>query len=148
MQARDGRWLETAGLVLVRQRPGSAKGVMFITLEDETGIANLVVWPQVFDRFRRTVIAASMIAVRGRIQREGEVVHLVAHQLTDLSAELATVGSRDAAFPLMHGRGDQVTHAVGGPEPRERPPRGPRTYDIYIPDLHLDTVEVKSRNFR
>ena len=70
MQARDGRWLEAAGLVLVRQRPGSAKGVMFITLEDETGIANLVVWPQVFDRFRRTVIAASMIAVRGRIQRD------------------------------------------------------------------------------
>jgi error-prone DNA polymerase len=93
MQARDGRWLEVAGLVLVRQRPGSAKGVMFITIEDETGIANLVVWPQVFDRFRRTVIAASMIAVRGRIPREGEVVHLVAHQLTDLSAELATVGS-------------------------------------------------------
>jgi error-prone DNA polymerase len=89
-----------------------------------------------------------MIAVRGRIQREGEVVHLVAHQLTDLSAELATVGSRDAAFPLMHGRGDQVTHAVGGPDPREHPPRGPRTHDIYIPDLHLDTVEVKSRNFR
>ena len=148
MQARDGRWLEAAGLVLVRQRPGSAKGVMFITIEDETGIANLVVWPQVFDRFRRTVIAASMIAVRGRIQREGEVAHLVAYQLTDLSAELATVGSRDAAFPLMHGRGDQVTHAVGGRDPRERPPRDLRTHDIYIPDLHLDTVEVKSRNFR
>ena len=143
MQARDGRWLEAAGLVLVRQRPGSAKGVMFITLEDETGIANLVVWPQVFDRFRRTVIAASMIAVHGRIQREGEVVHLVAHQLTDLSAELATVGSRDAAFPLMHGCGDQVTYAVGGPDPRERLPRDLHTQDIYIPDL-----EVKSRNFR
>ena len=112
MQARDGCWLEAAGLVLVRPRPGSAKGVMF-TLEDETGVANLVVWPQVFEKFRRTVMAASMIAVRGRIQREGEVVHLVAHQHTDLSAELATVGSRDAAFPLPHGRGDQVTHAGG-----------------------------------
>ena len=99
MDARDGRWLEAAGLVLVRQRPGSAKGVMFITLEDETGIANLVVWPQVFEKFRRVVMSASMIAVRGRIQREGEVVHLVAHRLVDLSAELATVGSRDAAFP-------------------------------------------------
>jgi DNA polymerase III alpha subunit len=98
MDARDGRWLEAAGLVLVRQRPGSAKGVMFITLEDETGIANLVVWPQVFEKFRRVVMSASMIAVRGRIQREGEVVHLVAHRLVDLSAELATVGARDAAF--------------------------------------------------
>jgi hypothetical protein len=55
MDARDGRWLEAAGLVLVRQRPGSAKGVMFITLEDETGIANLVVWPQVFEKFRPVV---------------------------------------------------------------------------------------------
>jgi error-prone DNA polymerase len=62
IQARDGRWLEAAGLVLVRQRPASAKGVMFITLEDETGIANLVVWPQVFERFRRTVMAASMMS--------------------------------------------------------------------------------------
>ena len=146
MQARDGRCLEAAGLVLVRQRPGSAKGVMFITLEDETGIANLVVWPQVFERFRRTVIGANMIAARGRIQREGEVVHLVAHQLTDLSAELATVGSRNTAIPLLHGRGDQATHAGGGPDRRERPPRHPRHIDI--PDLHRDTIEVKSRDFR
>ena len=57
--------IEAAGLVLVRQRPGSAKGVMFITLEDETGIANLVVWPQVFEKFRRVVMSASMIAARG-----------------------------------------------------------------------------------
>ena len=63
MQARDGRWLEAAGLVLVRQRPGSAKGVLFITLEDETGIANLVVWPQTFEKFRRVVMGASMLAV-------------------------------------------------------------------------------------
>jgi hypothetical protein len=91
---------------------------MFITLEDETGIANLVVWPQVFEKFRRIVMGASIIAVRGRIQREGEVVHLVAHRLVDLSAELGTVGSRDAAFPLSHGRGDQVTHAGDHPARR------------------------------
>jgi error-prone DNA polymerase len=147
MDARDGRWLEAAGLVLVRQRPGSGKGVMFITLEDETGIANLVVWPQVFEKFHRVVMSASMIAVRGRIQREGKAVHLVAHRLVDLSAELATVGSRDAAFPLSHGRGDQVTHAGGGPDPRETPPKGLRTRDIYVPDLHIDTIKAKSRNF-
>jgi error-prone DNA polymerase len=147
MDARDGRWLEAAGLVLVRQRPGSAKGVMFITLEDETGAANLVVWPQVFEKFRRVVMGASMIAVRGRIQREGEVVHLVARKLTDLSAELGTVGNRDTEFPLPHGRGDQVIHAGGGPDPRELPPKGLRTRDIYIPDLHIDMIKVKSRNF-
>ncbi|RUZ93434.1 error-prone DNA polymerase, partial [Mesorhizobium sp. M7A.F.Ca.US.001.02.1.1] len=74
MQARDGQWLEAAGLVLVRQRPGSAKGVMFITIEDETGIANLVVWVKVFEKYRRVVLGAGMIGLYGRVQREGEVV--------------------------------------------------------------------------
>ncbi len=148
MEARDGRRLEAAGLVLVRQRPGSAKGVMFITLEDETGIANLVVWPKVFETHRRTVLAAAMIAVCGRIQREGDVVHLVAERLTDLSAELASVGDRDASFPLPHGRGDQVRHGGSEPDPRDLLPTDPRRQDIYIPDLHLDTIRVKTRDFR
>jgi hypothetical protein len=104
-------------------------------------------WPQVFEKFRRVVMSASMIAVRGRIQREGEVVHLVAHRLVDLSAELATVVSRDAAFPLPHGRGDQVTHGGGSPDPRELPPKGLRTRDIYVPDLHIDIIKARSRNF-
>ncbi|MFW2829822.1 error-prone DNA polymerase [Sphingomonas sp. ID0503] len=147
MATRDGRWLEAAGIVLVRQRPGSAKGVMFITLEDETGIANLVVWANVFEANRRAILSASMMAVRGRIQREGDVVHLVAQRITDLSADLASVGSRDAAFPLPHGRGDQVRNGGSGPDPRELPPKGLRTRDIYIPDLHIDTIKVKSRNF-
>jgi len=68
---RDGRWLMTGGLVLVRQRPGSAKGVMFMTLEDETGIVNAVVWPTVFARRRRLVLSVSMVAINGKIQREG-----------------------------------------------------------------------------
>jgi error-prone DNA polymerase len=67
-----------------------------------------VVWTKVFDQNRRTILSAAMMAVRGRIQREGEVVHLVAQQLTDLSAELASVGEREADFPVPHGRGDQV----------------------------------------
>jgi error-prone DNA polymerase len=148
MTARDRRWLETAGLVLVRQRPGSAKGVMFITIEDETGIANLVIWPKLFERQRRIILSASMFAVRGRIQREGEVVHLVAHQLTDLSAELASVGSRDATFPLPHGRGDEFRHGSPGLDPRTLPPKGTKARDIYIPDLHIDTIKVKPRDFR
>jgi len=147
MQARNSSWLETAGLVLVRQRPGSAKGVLFITLEDESGIANLVVWPKVFEKFRRTVMGASMLGVFGRIQREGEVVHLVAQRLTDLSGDLASVGNRDEAFPLPYGRGDQVRHG-GGPDPREPPPKGLRTRDIYVPDLHIDTIKLKPRDFR
>lgn len=148
MDARDGRWLEAAGIVLVRQRPGSAKGVMFITLEDETGIANLVVWPKVFERYRRTILSAGMLCVRGRIQREGEVVHLVAQRLRDFSAELAAVGQRDRPFPLPHGRGDEFHHGSPTPDPRDLPPKGLRTRDIYIPDLHLDTIKVKTRDFR
>ena len=125
MQARDGCWLQTAGLVLVRQMPGSAKGVMFITIEDETGIANLVIWPKLYERQRRVILSAGMMAVHGRIQREGEVVHLVAHRVSDLSNALASVGGRDATFPLPHGRGDEVHHRSPGLDPRELPPKGP-----------------------
>lgn len=105
MAARDQRWLEAAGIVLVRQRPGSANGVMFITLEDETGIANLVVWQKIFERHRRVILSSSMIAVRGRVQREGEVVHLVAHRIVDLSRDLATVGQREVATDGQQGPG-------------------------------------------
>jgi DNA polymerase III alpha subunit len=142
--ARDGRWLEAAGLVLVRQRPGSAKGVMFITIEDESGIANLVVWPKMFEKFRRVVLGSTMFAVRGRIQREGDVVHLVAHQLTDMSEALAGIGRRDAPFPLPQGRGDELHH--GSPTPDPRGAAKPR--DIYIPDLHIDRLRVRAKNFR
>jgi error-prone DNA polymerase len=147
MAARDGRWLEAAGLVLVRQRPGSAKGVMFITLEDETGIANLVVWLKVFEKYRRIVLSAGMIGVYGRIQREGEVVHLVAHRLTDLSANLASVGERDASFPLPHGRGDEFHHGSPGLDPRGLP-KGPKPRNIVDPYGHIDQIKVKTRDFR
>ena len=148
MRARDGSWLTTAGLVLVRQMPGSAKGVMFITIEDETGIANLIVWPSVFEQHRRVILAARMLAVQGRIQREGEVVHLIAQRLQDLSGMLASVGERDTAFPLPHGRGDEFHHGSPGHDPRDLPPRGSKPRDIYVPDLHLDTIKAKARNFR
>jgi error-prone DNA polymerase len=148
MAARDGKWLTTAGLVLVRQKPGSAKGVMFITIEDETGIANLVIWTSLYERQRGIILGASMMAVHGRVQREGEVVHIVANQLTDLSAELAGVGERDDAFPLPHGRGDEFHHGGHAADPRSLPPKGLRTRDVYIPDLHIDSIKVKTRDFR
>jgi len=148
MQARDGRWLQTAGLVLVRQKPGTAKGVMFITLEDETGIANVVVWVKTFEKYRRVVLSASMLAVRGRIQREGEVVHLVAHHLADLSGELASVGEREAAFLLPHGRGDEFHHGGAGLDPRGRQSKGPAPRDISVPDSRIGSIRVPSRDFR
>ncbi|MEQ9524780.1 MAG: error-prone DNA polymerase [Thalassobaculum sp.] len=148
MQARDGRWCEAAGVVLVRQRPGSAKGVMFITIEDETGVANLVIWPALYEQQRRDILAAAMMGVRGRIQREGEVVHLVVHRVTDLSAELRSVGNRDHTFPLPHDRGDEADHGDTGTDPRGLPPKGERTGDILVPDRHIDTIAVKTRDFR
>jgi error-prone DNA polymerase len=145
MNARDGRWVYTAGLVLVRQKPGSAKGVMFITIEDETGPANLVVWPTLFEKRRRVVLGSSMMAVNGRIQREGEVVHLVAQQLFDLTADLSGLADRDGEFRLPTGRGDEFAHG-GGPDSRDRP-KVVRPRDMFVPDLHIDTLKVKSRNF-
>jgi error-prone DNA polymerase len=115
---KDFQNSRVAGLVLVRQRPGSAKNVTFITLEDETGVANLVVWEQVYEKHRRIVLTASMLGVVGRIQREGEVVHVVAYKLYDLSTELSSLGQRDTPFPLPHGRGDEFHRGPSRPDPR------------------------------
>jgi error-prone DNA polymerase len=145
MRARDNKWLEAAGIVLVRQKPGSAKGVMFITIEDETGIANLVVWPDLYEKQRRIILSSGMMAVYGRVQREGEVVHLIAHRLTDLSAELASVGDRDVALPVPQGCRDQAKIG-GGQDPREALGRQPR--EIYFPDVHIDRIKLKTRDFR
>ncbi|WP_298252387.1 error-prone DNA polymerase [Bradyrhizobium sp.] len=87
--ARDKQYVRCAGVVLVRQRPGSAKGVVFMTLEDETGIANIVVWPKAMERFRKEVMGSRLILVEGTIQSSPEkVVHLVAERLFDRSRDL------------------------------------------------------------
>ncbi|HJU29884.1 MAG TPA: OB-fold nucleic acid binding domain-containing protein [Hyphomicrobiaceae bacterium] len=94
-----GRRVNVAGLVLVRQRPGTAKGVIFITLEDETGIVNIVVWPKVFEKHRRTVMTAQFLLVRGKIEREGLVIHVVAEELIDLSDDLRRLGDGTTGMP-------------------------------------------------
>lgn len=149
LEIKDGRRVKIAGLVLVRQRPGSAKGVLFVTLEDETSIANLIVWPDLFEKFRRVILSASMLGVRGRVQKEGEVIHVVCDELEDMRPLLRSVGGRDAAvLAVPHGRGDQVTHG-GGPDSREQEALGGRQgRDIYIPDLRIDSIKVKPRDFR
>jgi len=140
----DRRKMTVAGLVLVRQKPGSAKGVMFITIEDETGVANLVIWPSLYEKQRQIILGANMLGVEGRVQREGQVVHIVADKLIDLSSRLASISEQETPFRLPHGRGDELHHG-GGVDSRQRPP-GAR--DIYIPDLHIDTLKLKPRNFR
>ncbi len=99
--ANDRQYVRCAGVVLVRQRPGSAKGVVFMTLEDETGIANIVVWPKVMERFRKEVMGARLVLVEGHIQSSPEkVVHLVAEKLFDRSHDL--VGLANDAFSRKH----------------------------------------------
>ena len=120
---------------------------MFITIEDETGIANLVVWAKVFEKYRHIVLSAGMMAIKGKIQREGDVVHLVANRLTDLSSELASVGDRDAEFPLPHGRGDEFHHSIPAADPRSVP-KGMKTRDFFDPYGHIDTIKVKTRDFK
>ncbi|MFV3131880.1 error-prone DNA polymerase [Niveispirillum sp. KHB5.9] len=95
--AKPGTMINTAGLTLVRQRPGTASGVIFVTLEDETGIANLVVWNSVMERFRRTLMTATLMGVRGRLQREGDVIHVVAERLIDLSPHLHALNEGPSA---------------------------------------------------
>jgi len=90
MQRVSGRRLRCAGVVLVRQRPGSANGVIFMTIEDETGIANIVVWPAIMEKFRKEVMGARLVLVEGKVQASPEgVVHLVAERLIDRSPEMA-----------------------------------------------------------
>ena len=74
-----------AGLVILRQRPGTAKGVIFLTLEDETGVVNVIVWRHIYERFRRAVIAGRLLRVTGRLQRAHSVTHVLAEQIEDLS---------------------------------------------------------------
>jgi error-prone DNA polymerase len=100
--ANDKRRVRCAGVVLVRQRPGSAKGVVFMTLEDETGIANIVVWPKVMERFRKEVMGARLILIEGTIQSSPEkVVHLVAERLFDRSQEMARLSDNLVARPAL-----------------------------------------------
>jgi error-prone DNA polymerase len=103
---RDGKRLSIAGLVLIRQRPGSAKGVVFITLEDETGVANLVVWPDVFEKQRKIVMGARLMAVHGIVQRDpdSDVIHVVARRLEDHSHMLRHLS--DEAMPSTLSQGD------------------------------------------
>jgi error-prone DNA polymerase len=127
-RVKDGVRVEIAGLVLIRQRPGKGN-VTFITLEDETGIANVILWQRRFEEQRRVVIGAAMLGVKGVLQREGEVVHVIADRLEDLGRLLESVGERQ--FPQRYGPADGAKGAV--PDPREK--------------KRETVIRVKSRNF-
>jgi error-prone DNA polymerase len=118
---RDGKRLSMAGLVLIRQRPGSAKGVVFITIEDETGIANLVVWPDVFEKQRTIVMGARLMAVQGIVQRDEDdgVIHVVARHLEDHSSMLRHLSEDMMAAPLSRGDAPGAMRPPPGRHPRD-----------------------------
>jgi error-prone DNA polymerase len=124
------RRLAIAGIVLIRQRPGSANGVVFITIEDETGIANLIVWPQILERFRRAALGATLLRCTGKLQREESVIHVVADRLDDLTPRLNTL--RDRTRETEH-------------RPLRKPPFA---LPERVPGYDVRDIVITSRNFR
>ncbi|HEY8435409.1 MAG TPA: error-prone DNA polymerase, partial [Sphingomicrobium sp.] len=130
---KDGRRLSMSGVVLIRQRPGTSKGVVFITIEDETGIANLVVWPAVFEKQRKIVMGARLMAVHGVIQRDPDsnVIHVVAGRLEDHTSLL----SRLSDDSLLPARLEKADHAGSWGRPQSRHPRNveiiPKSRDFH-----------------
>jgi error-prone DNA polymerase len=134
---KDGDKVRVAGLVLVRQRPGKGN-VTFLTLEDDTGIANAIIWQRIFEAQRRIILSSAMVAVHGTLQREGKVIHIVTDRLEDLTPLLAGVG--DMHFPHRPGPADAARN--GGPDPRERPRLRPA-----LPGSPDGGLRIQSRNF-
>jgi len=110
--AKERGMVHVAGVVLIRQRPGSAKGVVFITIEDETGVANIVVWPDLKERFRKEVMGARLLEVRGRVERDDSVIHVIAAHIRDASGDLALLSDDTFAPAMAHA--DEVNRPVQG----------------------------------
>ena len=133
----DGARITVAGLVLVRQRPGTASGVIFVTLEDEAAIANIIVWPKVFEAYRRTLLASRLLMVTGKLQKQGIVTHVIADKLIDLTSDLSLLSAAHGERCEALARADQVKHESQGSW-RDAPHRRRRDAEA-IP---------KSRDFR
>jgi error-prone DNA polymerase len=117
LRARKYRsMVRVAGVVLIRQRPGSAKGVCFITLEDETGVANIVVWPDMMERHRKVVMGARLMEVRGRVEQDDEVIHIIAVHMTDATGELHRLS--DDLLDQDMSRADHINRPIQGSHPR------------------------------
>jgi DNA polymerase III alpha subunit len=124
------RRLSIAGVVLIRQRPGSANGVVFVTIEDETGIANLILWPTILERFRRAALGATLLRCTGKLQREQSVIHVVAERLEDMTPRLNTLRERT---------GDDIARPAAKP---------PFAIPVKAPGWDVRDIVVPSRNFR
>jgi error-prone DNA polymerase len=144
---RSGEHVIVSGLVTIRQRPGTASGVIFMTIEDETAIANIIVWPKIFERFRAIILGARYLAVSGMLQHESGVIHVVAARLEDLTALLARltedstpVQSLARADAIKHPHDENIDSRARG---RRNPPR--ISAPAALPDLFASDFEVSAR---
>jgi error-prone DNA polymerase len=137
----NGQRVRVAGLVLVRQRPGTASGVIFMTLEDETGIANIVVWPKLFEQFRREVLGGRLIAIDGPVQSESDVIHVIAERVHDWTPLLGQLSAH----------GPEIDSTAPTDEPRKSAAPGsrrhPRNVRIDLDVSGAANVMPKGRNF-
>ena len=149
---KDGRRVEIAGVILVRQKPGSAKGVLFITIEDETGVGNIILWPDRFEAQRTTVMSAAMISVIGRVQREGAVIHVIADRIVDYTDMLRQLGEME--LPRLTSPSDGASGG-GSPDTRGIVPEhewGRLIRSDYHPPFRdgcdpEDAIPIKSHDF-
>jgi error-prone DNA polymerase len=128
---KDGAYVSVAGVVLVRQRPGSAKGVVFMTIEDETGIANAVVWAKTLERFRKEVMAARLIVIHGRVQRHQDIIHVVAAKLEDRSDWLQLLSAEADAMKAPLANADEVLRPDPGSAHPARFPADPNANKMH-----------------
>jgi error-prone DNA polymerase len=140
---RNGERVRVAGLVLVRQRPGTASGVIFMTLEDETGIANIVVWPKLFEEYRAQVLGGRLVAVDGPVQSESGVIHVIAERVHDFTPMLAKLSTHGAEIDPS-GPTDEPRRSGQQEDARQRHPRNVR---INLNVEGAASVMPKGRNF-
>ena len=135
-ELKDGVKIKVAGMITVRQHPGTAKGVLFITIKDETGFSNLVVWESMFQKYRKEILQARLLMVEGKVQKEGQVIHVVVSKCYNLNKLLGklTAGNGDD-FPVVMSRADETTAVTPG-------------YPGYEPEVNTSGVFYKGRNFR
>lgn len=145
----NGRMVTVAGLVLVRQRPGTAKGVIFMTLEDETGVSNAIVWERVFNAYRRVVMGARLVKIRGKLQSESGVIHVVVHHIEDITPALGILQKEARGFGA-NARSDEVLRPT---DDHRQKNRYAKTGNVYRESSHQDEIQEtaavmpKGRNF-
>ena len=143
----SGRIVTVAGLVLVRQRPGSANGVIFMTLEDETNIANVIVWPKTFEIFRPVVLGTRLVSVTGKLQNESGVIHVVADRIDDLTPLLRRLSEHGASVETLAHCDEVKRPDPGYRSPKHKAEQARAQHQADRAGQSLAAVMPKGRNF-